>query len=243
MLPPRRRRWLTQALLDQLETWMDPDRKDPGTTKPQALLLVAPGCPHCAGMLEHLGTMVKEGILARLEIVNIAVDTETARKLSVRSVPWARISSFDLVGLYTLDELRHWADMAGRDEGMTVYLGELLATARRHEVTRRVRAEPSLLHCLIHLLGDPETALSIRIGIMATLEEFQGEPVLEALVESLSEFTTHPSERVRADVCHALALTGSAAALNALRRCLDDPDEEVRDTAAEGIELLTGTPS
>ena len=222
---------------------MGPDREDSGMTAPQALLLVAPGCPHCSGMLEHLGTLVKEGTLGRLEILNIAVDAETARALSVRSVPWARIGAFDLVGLHTLDELRHWADMAGRDEGMTVYLGELLATARRHEVTRRVRAEPALLHRLIDLLGDSGTALSIRIGVMATLEEFQGEPVLEALVESLSALTTHASERVRADVCHALALTGSAAALDALRSCLADPDEEVRDTAAEGIELLTGTSS
>ena len=222
---------------------MDPDQKDSGITAPQALLLVAPDCPHCAGMLEHLGTMVKEGTLGRLEIVNIAVDTETARALSVRSVPWARIGSFDLVGLHTLDELRHWAAMAGRDEGMTVYLGELLATARRHEVTRRVRADPALLQRLVDLLGDPETALSIRIGVMATLEEFQGEPVLEALVVSLSRLTTHASERVRADVCHALALTGSAAALDVLRPCLEDPDEEVRETAAEGIELLTRTGS
>jgi len=229
--------------LDRLETWMHPDRKDSGTTSPQALLLIAPGCPHCAGMLEHLGSMVKEGTLGRLEIVNIAVDPEMARALSVRSVPWARIGSFDLVGLHTLDELRHWADMAGRDEGMTVYLGELLATARRHEVTRRARAEPALLQRLVDLLGDSGTALSIRIGVMATLEEFQGEPVLEALVEPLSKLTIHPAERVRADVCHALALTVSPAALDALRRCLDDPDEEVRDTAAEGIELLTGTPS
>jgi hypothetical protein len=219
---------------------MDPDRKDSAITAPQALLLVAPGCPHCAGMLDHLGTLVKEGTLGRLEIVNVAVDTKTAQVLSVRSVPWTRIGSFDLVGLHTLEELRHWAEMAGRDEGMTVYLGELLATARRHEVTLRVRAEPALLHRLVDLLGDPETALSTRIGVMATLEEFQGEAVLESLVGPLSEFTTHASERVRADVCHALALTGSVAALDALRRCMADPDDEVRETAAEGINLLTG---
>lgn len=222
---------------------MEPERQDSGTAPPQALLLLAPGCPHCAGMLESLGSLVKEGVVGRLEIVNIAAEPEAARARSVRSVPWARIGPFDLVGLHTLDELRHWAAMAGREEGMTLYLGELLATARRHEVTRRVRADPALLHRLVDLLGDSETALSIRIGVMATLEEFQGEPVLEALVESLSELTNHASERVRADVCHALALTGSAAALDALRRCLTDPDEEVRETAAEGIELLAGTVS
>lgn len=219
---------------------MEPDREAAGIAAPRALLLIAPGCPHCAGMLEGLGSLVKQGVLGRLEIVNIAAEPKAARELSVRSVPWARIGPFELAGLHTFDELRHWAEMVGRDEGMTLYLGELLATARRHEVTRRVRAEPALLHRLVDLLGDSETALSIRIGVMATLEEFQGEPLLETLVPSLSELTSRASERVRADVCHALALTGSTAALDALQRCLDDPDEEVRDTAAEGIELLTG---
>jgi hypothetical protein len=222
---------------------MDPEREQTGITMLQALLLVAPGCPHCAVMLEHLGTMVKDGTLGRLEIVNVAVDTEAARTLSVRSVPWARIGAFELAGLHSLEELRHWAEMSGRDEGMTVYLGELLATARRHEVTRRVRAEPALLHRLVDLLGDSGTALSIRIGVMATLEEFQGEPVLATLVEPLTELTGHASERVRADVCHALALTGSTAALDALRRCTMDPDDEVRETASEGIDLLNAPPS
>ena len=222
---------------------MEPEPKDFATAAPNALLLLAPGCPHCAGMLEGLGTLVKEGTVGRLEVVNVASEPEAAQALSVRSVPWARIGPFDLVGLHSMDELRHWAEMAGREQGMTLYLGELLATARRHEVTRRVRAEPALLHRLVDLLGDSETALSIRIGVMATLEEFQGERVLEMLVPSLSELTNHASERVRADVCHALALTGSQAALDVLRRCLNDPDAEVRETVAEGIELLTGTVS
>lgn len=218
---------------------MAPENEGPGITPVQALLLLAPGCPHCSAMLEHLGTLVKAGTLGRLEIVNIAVDPEPARIHSVRGVPWLRIGPFDLVGLHSLDELKHWAEMAGRADGMTAYLGELLATAQRHEVTRRVRAEPALLQRLVDLLGDPATALSVRIGIMATLEEFEGGPVLAPLVARLDELTRHPAERVRADACHALMLTGSVAALDALRRCQRDPDEEVRDTAIEGIELLT----
>lgn len=207
---------------------------------PGALLLVAPGCPHCAGMLESLATLVKEGALARLEVVNIAADPKVANALSVRSVPWVRIGAFDLAGLHSLAELRRWTEMAGREDGMTAYLGELLATGRRHEVTERVRAHPEMLSRLIDLLGDPDTVLSIRIGVMATLEEFEGGSVLQDVVAPLIALTGHATPRVRADACHALALTGLGQAIDALRRCLGDPDPEVRDTAADGLASLTG---
>ncbi len=203
-----------------------------------ALLLVAPGCPHCAGMLEGLGALVKEAILARLEVVNIAVEPGLAQELGVRSVPWARIGAFHLPGLHTPEELRHWAAMAGREDGMTAYLSDLLATARRREVAERVRADPALLLRLVDLLGNPETGLSVRIGIMATFEEFQGSGELDALVEPLTPHTCHVDARVRADACHALTLTGAARAIPTLQACINDPDPEVRETAAEGIESL-----
>jgi thiol-disulfide isomerase/thioredoxin len=203
-----------------------------------ALLLIAPGCPHCAGMLEGLGALVKEGRLARLEVVNIAVEPAVAQDLGVRSVPWARIGDFHLPGLHTQGELRHWTEMAGHEDGMTAYLADLLATARRHEVLERVRADSALLLRLVDLLGNPDTALSVRIGIMATFEEFEGNAALEPLVGPLIPHTSHVDARVRADACHALTLTGSARALPALQACVDDPDPEVRETAADGVELL-----
>jgi len=204
----------------------------------KALLLLAPGCPHCAGMLEGLGTLVKEGALARLEVVNVAVEPGPARDLGIRSVPWTRVGDYDLPGLHTLEELRHWTAMAAREDGMTAYLSDLLATARRHEVAERVRADSTLLLRLVDLLGEPDTGLSVRIGVMATLEEFQGTGTLDALVDPLSQHITHMDPRVRADACHALTLTGSARAIPALQRCVNDPDPEVRETAVDGIELL-----
>jgi hypothetical protein len=189
-------------------------------------------------MLEGLGALVKEGRLARLEVVNIAVEPAVAQDLGVRSVPWARIGDFHLPGLHTQGELRHWTEMAGTEDGMTAYLADLLATARRQEVLERVRGDPALLLRLVDLLGNPDTALSVRIGIMATLEEFQGSGQLETLVEPLTPHACHVDARVRADACHALTLTGSARALPALQACIDDPDPEVRETAVDGIELL-----
>ena len=205
----------------------------------EALLLVAPGCPHCAGVLEGLGTLIKEGALGRLEVVNIAVQPALARELGVRAVPWMRIGPFELPGLHTPAELRHWADLAGREDGMTHYLADLLATGRRAEVAARVQQDPALLPRLVELLGDPRSGLSVRIGVMATLEELhETGDLLKGLADGLAPLTRHQEPRIRADACHALSLTGAPDILNLIRPCLDDPDPEVRDTAADAIETV-----
>jgi thiol-disulfide isomerase/thioredoxin len=206
----------------------------------EALLLVAPGCPHCASVLEGLGTLVKEGALARLEVVNIAIAPTVASERGVRAVPWMRVGPFELSGLHSLGELRHWTELARRDDGMTHYLGDLLATGRRAEVATRVRQDPTLLSRLVDLLGDSESGLSIRIGVMATLEELQDSDLLARLAEHLAPLTQHTEPRIRADACHALSLTGAPGVMELLQPCLDDPDPEVRETAADAIEALSG---
>lgn len=204
----------------------------------EALLLIAPGCPHCGGMLESLGRLVKEGGLTRLKVVNIAGDPALAQTLGVRTVPWTRIEAFELAGLYSLEELRHWTRLATREDGLTLHLGELLATGQRAQVADRVRREPALLARLVALLGDPESGLSIRIGVMATLEEFETSGRLAGLTEALVPLTRDPVARIRADACHALSLTGTARALEVLQTCAQDTDPEVRETVADALEIL-----
>jgi hypothetical protein len=218
-----------------------PQPHDPARPPAHALLLVAPGCPHCATVLEGLSTLVKDGTLGRVEVVNIAVEPEAARELNVRSVPWARIGPFELAGLHSLEELRRWSALAGRDEGLTEYLADLLATGRRAQVAERVRREPDLIARLADLIGDSDSELSVRIGVMATLEELQEEGLLTGQTGWFRPLTAHADPRVRADACHALTLTGGPEALDTLRRCADDPDPVVRETAADGVDLLRQT--
>ena len=206
-----------------------------------ALLLVAPGCPHCAGVLEGLGNLIKDGALGRLEVVNIALQPALARELGVRAVPWLRIGPFELPGLHTPAELRHWAELAAREDGMTHYLADLLATGRRAQVTTRLQQDPALLPRLVDLLGDPESGLSVRIGVMATLEELQGSGRLADLADRLAPLTRHAEPRIRADACHALSMTGAPGIRELIRPCLDDPDAEVQETAADAIETLAQT--
>jgi hypothetical protein len=189
-------------------------------------------------MLEALGALVKEAAIGRLEVVNISVHPEVARELGVRSVPWARVGDFTLAGLRSLTELREWAARAGSEVGLVAYFDEALREGRRAEVEALVRAEPVRAAALAMLLVDPETGIQSRLGAMATLEELRGTGRLAAAVPRLAEATGSPQPRIRVDALHALSLTASPAAAEAIRARLSDPDAEVREAAREALASL-----
>ncbi len=205
---------------------------------PDALLLIAPGCPHCPVVLEGLATLVKEAVIGRLEVVNIAAQPDRAAALGVRSVPWARIGPFDLAGLRSIEELRRWAGQAGSEQGMATYFNELLMSGQLQEVEDRVRKQPGYLRVLPGLLGNQETSINTRIGIMAVFEGLEGSGLGASVVDQLGALTTSTDARVRNDACYALSLTESANALPYLQACLEDPDSQVREVAQEAIEAL-----
>ncbi len=207
-------------------------------TPTDALLLIAPGCPHCSSVLEGLSTLVKEGVIGRLEIVNIAAAPDRARSLGVGSVPWARMGPFELEGLHSPRELRRWAEKCVRGEGLDDWFDDLLKTGQRDKVELMVKRRPNLLIPLIGLLGDPSIGINTRIGVMAVLEELENTELAALMVEPLVALTDREDSRVRIDACHALSLTGSAAAVAPLQACLNDPDPEVRETAQEALEEL-----
>ena len=70
-------------------------------TSPQALMLLGTHCPHCPSVLNSLSELVKQGVISRLEVVNLEQRPELGRELGVRSVPWVRIGQFELPGLHT----------------------------------------------------------------------------------------------------------------------------------------------
>ena len=54
-------------------------------TPPDALLFITPGCPHCAGVLEGLGEPVKQMLIGKMTVVNVAAHPELAAEYGVRS--------------------------------------------------------------------------------------------------------------------------------------------------------------
>lgn len=211
--------------------------RSPQTT-PDALLLLAPDCPHCPAMLESLGELLKQGVIGRLEAVNVATHPERAEKMGVRGVPWLRLGEFELHGLHSLDELRRWAGLSGTARGLAEYYAELLKQGQLARVLDAIRRRPQQLPALLQLAADPDTELTVRIGISAVMEDLQATDALRRHLDALIELSRHPDPRVRSDASHFLALTRSADARAALEALTHDPERAVREVAGEALEEL-----
>ncbi len=212
------------------------------TPPPRALLLVAPGCPHCASLLELLCQEVKGGSLARLEVANIASDPEPARQRGVRSVPWLELDGLAFEGSMTPGELREWLSFPP-EARLERWMEKGLKEGRMRQVETLVRERPEILDLLLGLLEREEAAVSIRLGAMAILEEAAGGGALSRLVPRLGAIATNGGRAARVDACYLLGLTGTGEARPWLESCLGDENPELREVAREALATLGGEPS
>ncbi|MEA3278752.1 MAG: HEAT repeat domain-containing protein [Pseudomonadota bacterium] len=208
------------------------------TPAPSALLFIGSGCAHCPAVLDGLVRLVKEGRLARLEVVNLTVEPKLGQRHDVGTVPWTRIGPFELYGALSPNELSDWVDYAAAGEGWSAYYAHLLENRRLDEVVERIRACPSTLVDLLNLLTSEETSMATRIGISAVMEELPDSKALADAVPELEQLTLSESAQTRADACHFLGLTGDRRAVPAVRRLLDDEQADVREIAMETLAIL-----
>lgn len=208
------------------------------TAAPAALLFTAPGCPHCPGVKAALEKLLAEGAIGSLEVVDATREQARAAELGVRSVPWLRLGDFVLTGAQTPQELRQWAGRAADPQGMSGYLEHLLANGELAAAEALLQRQPNHLAALLPLLGAADTPIQVRLGIGAILESLEGQEALHPLLPELIRLSAHQDHRVRSDACHYLGLSHSAEALPALEARLEDGHAEVREIAAEAIEII-----
>ncbi len=126
------------------------------------------------------------------------------------------------------------ASLRDRAEQFQIWLLE----GQLKSVIAVVERLPKALADLLPIVANPEANMNVRFGASAVLERFAGTPALQALVPALGMLAGHGDARVRADACHLLGLSGSAAARNYLEARRDDPDAEVREIVADSLEEL-----
>lgn len=215
----------------------------PRSAPPDALLLIGTRCPHCQSVLDSLTLLIKEGSLSRLTVVNVTASPEAPEARGLRSVPRTRIGPFELSGALPPAELREWVEAASAGGGWGRYLAHLIESGRLEVVVERIQKNPETLTDLLHLFADPDTPLSVRIGVSATIETLAGSAPLRQAVPQILALTLADQPQVRADACHFLGLAGDPGASAAVQRLLDDTDPEVREVAAETLALLGEPPA
>jgi thiol-disulfide isomerase/thioredoxin len=209
-------------------------------TAPEALMLLGTHCPHCPSVLASLAELVKQGVLSKLEVVNLERRPDIAKQLGVRSVPWVRIGPFDLTGLRTLTELRQWAEISGSTRGIREYIEAMLVEGEVERVLDMIARDRAVMVQVIELLDDADAKINVRLGIGAIVEEYEGDPLLQQHIPQLGKLTTHKDPRVRADACHYLALSRSSSAKVFIRPLLRDESADVREVAEESLHELEG---
>ena len=207
-------------------------------TPADALLFVTPGCPHCAAVLHGLKELGRQGQLGNLTVIDATEHPEQAAELGVRAAPWLRLGPFTLTGEQSLAELRQWAEWANGEEGIAHYVEHLLRQGSYKQASAFIDANMRRLRPLLAIVAKPGADIHVRLGVSALLEAHANTPPLQNLLPKLAELSRHADHRVRADACHLLGLTGSAAARPFVEACLRDEHREVREIAAESLEML-----
>lgn len=210
-------------------------------TPPDALLFITPGCPHCPAVLQGLSELVKQGLIGKMTVVNIAAHPEQAAEYGVRAAPWLRLGPFTLTGAHSTAELRQWAEWASGEEGIAHYVDHLLRQGGYQQAAAFIDADTQRLKPLLAIVANPGAQIEVRLGTSALLEAHANTPALQKLLPQLAELTRHADHRVRADACHLLGLTGSAAARTHVEICRSDAHEEVREIAEEAMAELKKT--
>jgi len=207
---------------------------------PDALLLISTPCPHCPAMLSALADLVKQGVIGRLEAINLEQHPEVGQTLGVRTVPWVRIGRIELAGVHSKTELADWAAKADSESGMADYFHMLLKVGQLPKAQALIEADADLLAAVLPIVGNVDASLNVRLGAGVLLENFAHTDTLRALLPRLGELSQHEDARVRADACHYLGLTGDAAARPWLEARLTDEDADVREIAAESLQTISG---
>jgi hypothetical protein len=80
------------------------------------------------------------------------------------------------------------------------------------------------MSALLALAQDPDTELTVRIGVSAVMEDAAGSALLQNQLPALKDLGQHSDPRVRSDACHFLALTRPA-----VQEVAKDSLEELRE--------------
>jgi len=201
-------------------------------------LFIAPGCPHCPGVLKALSELIKDGEIAELEVSNMALVPEKARALDIRSVPWIKIGPFELTGSQTKGEIQSWLNRLQTETGIQDYFNELLTSGQLNKVIDLLKQDAGLFIHLPQMMQDEDTPLGAKIGIGAIFEEFQGSVAIQALIPSLTELLKSTQASIRNDACYYLGLTESPDAISPIKTLFKDEVEEVRESVRDALDII-----
>jgi hypothetical protein len=202
------------------------------------LVLIAPMCPHCPGVVTKILSMAVRQPLIKVTVADAVQFSDLAGRYKVRSTPTVIINDrATLVGELTEEQIvDHLLPSEGVD-ALTEALRTMIQAGRAEDAGGLLCRERKP-EAIVSIYVSPE--FSLRMGALVAMEEaLEKDPrCLDSIVDELTGLLAHQDAPLRGDTAELLGKIGNRQALPALRKAADDPDPDVRDAVVEALEAL-----
>jgi hypothetical protein len=197
-------------------------------------LFVMHGCQVCPQMERVFRTLLAQGDIAGLDVIDLGEEPQQAQKYAIRSVPYYLIGEVGFNGLKSAGEIKRLLQL-GESGGWQDRLSEDFRQGDLAQAERDIRQHPTAQRAMIALLESPQTELLVRIGLTAVIESLASEGALNVLEEAFIGLADSTDKRIATDALYYLQLQASAAAVKKLREVAQGDDSTL---AAEARDLL-----
>ncbi len=204
----------------------------------EVFVFMVPTCPHCPRMVRKCVKLCTEMAAINLSVIDAFHFAEWAECYKVQATPTIVIDGgLTVVGNVTLDELRAYVTRRNEPEFMTFML-ESMINAGRADDAAALLCERNAPAALLPLYAS--TLFAQRMGALVVMEEAlsRNPRILDSIVDHLISLTSREDAGLRGDTAELLGNIGDPRAVEALQRLLRDPDEDVREAAAEALAKL-----
>jgi|GEM_PF-967313 len=180
-------------------------------------LFVMTGCHVCPTMEHLFRDLLTQGIISRLEVIDLAQHPELAQRNSVRSVPHYLLGDVAFTGLKTPGEIKQL--LARSEIGQWASrLSEEFKQGNLYEGEQLIRAHELARSAMLELLQSPQTELVTRIALSAVIESLAPQGLFNDRQDDFIALSKHPQEQIALDALYYLQLIGSDACVARLRQ-------------------------
>jgi hypothetical protein len=208
------------------------------TAPTHLMILMAAMCPHCPAVVRSALSLAVRQSLITLAIVDAVEFSDLAERYKVKSTPTIIINDgFTLVGQVKAQDLVEHIVFQADPDSFTATLESMINSGRAEDAAGLI-CKSRRPEALLPLYRSKE--FSTRMGVLVAMEEAleQNPRVLDPIVEELTKLLFHEEVGLRGDTADLLGNIGNPAAVPALRKAAEDPDEDVRDAVKEALERL-----
>ncbi|MBI5569956.1 MAG: HEAT repeat domain-containing protein [Desulfomonile tiedjei] len=204
-----------------------------------ALVLIAPVCPHCPRVVRQVLSLAVCQPLISAVVVDAVQFQDMADRFKVKATPTTIINeAFTLVGSIELPQLVGSVLESGATDSFTSILNSMIQSGRAEDAGVLLCKEDQP-EAILPLYTSHE--FSSRMGALVAMEEALAESPhsLDPIVPDLITLLTHEDIGLRGDTAELLGKIGNPVAIPALQNSLNDPDPDVREAVEEALGILS----